>query len=270
MSLENYKPVIGKTYSLFGTAGETQSYFLKVKGLTDKIMHDRGIGDKELLNYIQKISHNRTSLKKAASKKIKESELSSILELLHDSLAEYTPGVEQHLKTEPFHKCLTDNTILSIREQYYLFMIEIELVNRLNKAAFLKCNYKIALLPYCLRSALDDCKAVPDETDYYCKGCLKECYVNKISKLLREHDINPYIWRTIRLKPLMKQLVKKYGSTGIMGVACIVELAGGMRSCMKAGLAVIGMPLNANRCIRWMGDFYENSVNMDELRFLIS
>ena len=268
--MDNYTPVIGKTYTLFGNTRKTQSYYLKIKELADRILDVRKMDEKELLNYIQKVSHNRTSLKKAASKKIKESELSSILELLHDSLAEYTPGVEQHLKTEPFHKCITDNTILSTREQYYLFMIEIELVNRLNKNKFLKCNYKIALLPYCLREALTDCKAVPDETDYYCKGCLKECYMNKISKLLREHDINPYIWRTIRLKSLMKQLVKKYGSPGIMGVACIVELAGGMRSCMKAGLAVIGLPLNANRCIRWMGDFYENSIDLEELKKLIS
>jgi len=211
-----------------------------------------------------------TYLKKATSKKLKGSELSFILELLNDSLSDYTPGVEQHLKTESFHKCITDNTILSTREQYYLFMIEIELTNRLNKTEFLNCNYKIALLPHCLRQDLNNCKAVPDETDYHCKGCLKECYVNKISKLLREHDINPYIWRTIRLKPLLKQLVKKYGSTGIIGIACIVELAGGMRSCMKAGLPVIGLPLNANRCIRWMGDFYENSVDMDKLKLLVS
>ena len=139
--MDNYTPVIGKTYTLFGNTRETQSYYLKIKELADRILDVRKMDEKELLNYIQKVSHNRTSLKKAASKKIKESELSSILELLHDSLAEYTPGVEQHLKTEPFHKCITDNTILSTREQYYLFMIEIELVNRLNKAAFLKCNY---------------------------------------------------------------------------------------------------------------------------------
>jgi hypothetical protein len=268
--LENYKPVIGKTYTLFGNTGETHPYYLKIKELTDKILHYREMSEKELLTFIQKFSLNRTSLKKATSKKSNSSELSIILEILPDSLADYISGIEQHLKTEPFHKCITDNTILSTREQYYMFMIEIELANRMNKTEFLNCHYKIALLPYCLRKALSDCKAVPDEIDYYCKGCVKDCYVNKISTILREHDIHPYIWQTIRLKPLMKQLKKKYGSTGIMGVACIVELAGGMRTCLKAGLPVIGLPLNANRCIRWMGDFYDNSVDLDELKLLVS
>lgn len=268
--MEGYTPVIGKTYTLFSNTGETQPYYLKIKELSDQILDDRKMGEQELLSYIQKVSRNRTSLKKAASKKSHGTELSSMIKLLNNSLANYTPGVEQHLKIEPFHRCITDNTILSTREQYYLFMIEIELVNRLNKKNFLKSEYKIALLPYCLREALSECKAVPDEIDYYCKGCMKDCYVNKISALLRENDIHPYIWRTIRLKSLIKQMVKKYNSTGIMGIACIVELAEGMRSCMKAELPVIGLPLNANRCIRWMGDFYENSVDMEELKFLVS
>jgi hypothetical protein len=43
-----------------------------------------------------------------------------------------------------------------------------------------------------------------------------------------------------------------------------------MKSCRKAGIPVVGIPLNANRCIRWMGDFYENSVDLEELKLLIT
>jgi len=72
------------------------------------------------------------------------------------------------------------------------------------------------------------------------------------------------------LKSLLSQLVQKYHDVGVMGIACIVELTMGMRSCQKADLPVIGLPLNANRCIRLMGDFYENSVDLEELKLLIS
>lgn len=37
-----------------------------------------------------------------------------------------------------------------------------------------------------------------------------------------------------------------------MEIACIVELANGMKSCRKARIPVVGIPLNANRCIHWM------------------
>jgi hypothetical protein len=268
--MDDYRPVIGKTYTLFGNWGETHAYYLQIKELTNYILNTCKIAEKDLLYYLSKIDHNRTLLKKTGCINPKDHKLSSIIRLAHQYLAGYTPGVEQHIKTEPVHKCITDNSILSTREQYYLFMIEIELTNRLNKSDFINCNYKIALLPYCLREMLSDCKSVTDEIDYYCIGCSRSCYINKISTILKEYDIHPYIWRTSRLKSLVRKLTLKYGSVGIMGIACIVELANGMRSCRKAGIPVVGIPLNANRCIRWMGDFYENSVDLDELKLLVT
>jgi hypothetical protein len=268
--MNDYNPVIGKTYSLFGNCRETQAYYNKIRELTNNILDIYQFDQKSLLAYLIKIDRNRISLRKAKSLSSKENKLSNILELLHKTLADYSPGVEQHLKTEPVYKCITDYSILSTREQYYLFMIEIELTNRLNKLKFLNCNYKIALLPYCLRKKLDECKSVADEIDYYCIHCSKNCYISKISTILKKHDIHPYIWMSSRLKSLIRNLVEKYGSIGVMGIACIVELANGMKSCRKAGIPVVGIPLNANRCIRWMGDFYENSVDMEDLKLLIT
>ena len=149
-------------------------------------------------------------------------------------------------------------------------MIEFELVNRINNESFLKSNYRIALLPYCLRETQAECKAKPDEIDFVCKGCLKTCQINKLSRLLRENDVEPYIWKTAKLKPLFRKLIKQHGNIGVMGIACIVELAWGMRLCMKAGLPVVGIPLNANRCARWMDGFYETSVDLEAIGKLLS
>ena len=268
--MDDYNPVIGKTYTLFGNSRETRSYYYKIKEVIDKILKEQSIVEKDLLDRLTKIDRKRTKLEKARREKVNEKDLSSILKLLHETFADHTPGVEQHLKTEPLHKCITDNSILSSREQYYLFMTEIELTNRKNKQDFLNCNYKIALLPYCLREMLSNCKSVTDEIDYFCVGCSKNCYINKISTILKKHDIHPYIWMSGRLKSMVRKLIEKYGRTGVMGIACIVELANGMRSCRKEGIPVIGIPLNANRCIRWMGDFYENSVDLEQLKLLVT
>ena len=59
-------------------------------------------------------------------------------------------------------------------------------------------------------------------------------------------------------------------SIGILGIACIPELVWGMRMCMRLGNPVVGMPLDANRCVRWMGKFHENSVNLEKLNDLLS
>jgi hypothetical protein len=57
---------------------------------------------------------------------------------------------------------------------------------------------------------------------------------------------------------------------GVLGIACIPELTFGMRLCRKHNVPVIGIPLDANRCRRWMGDFYENSVNTIRLEKMLT
>jgi hypothetical protein len=74
----------------------------------------------------------------------------------------------------------------------------------------------------------------------------------------------------INLKNLFRQLLKKYGSIGVLGVACIPELINGMRRCIKYGIPVVRIPLNANRCRRWMGDYHENSFSLERLEDLVA
>jgi hypothetical protein len=50
----------------------------------------------------------------------------------------------------------------------------------------------------------------------------------------------------------------------------IRELTFGMRCCRSKGILVVGIPLDANRCIRWFGEFFPYSVDIDELERLVS
>jgi hypothetical protein len=75
---------------------------------------------------------------------------------------------------------------------------------------------------------------------------------------------------TAEMKTLIKKNRIENNSIGILGIACIPELINGMRSCSKANVPVIGIPLDANRCARWFGEFYPNSVNLKILYKLIS
>jgi hypothetical protein len=89
--------------------------------------------------------------------------------------------------------------------------------------------------------------------------------VNAVSTLLREHSIEPYIWMQTNLKSLFRKLMEEEGGLGVMGIACVPELVHGMRMCVKLGIPVVGVPLNANRCARWMGVFRPTSVEMEEV-----
>lgn len=198
------------------------------------------------------------------------SALTDMLELIDHELFEYVPGLQQHLKEVSLVKFLRDREMLISKEQYYLYMIEFELVNRVHKKEFMDVDFRIALLPYCLKESQSNCKASPDEIDYICRGCLKTCAINKLGKILKDHGINPYILSRGRLKSMFQKLHKKNGSIGVFGVACVVELIQGMRFCMEAKLPVMGIPLNANRCPRWMGDFLDTSVDLSAIKNLLN
>jgi hypothetical protein len=215
--LEDYKPIYGKTYSLFGQETNTELFYRKIKALTDEIISQLSLPEARALEYIQRLSRNQRKLKAAAAKSAGYSTLTDMLHRIDPELAEYLPGLRQH---------------------------------------------RIALLPYCLKETQIRCKASPDEIDFVCRGCLKTCAISKLSNVLRDSGINPYILSRGSLKSIFSKLLKKHGSIGVLGVACLVELIQGMRFCMKAKLPVMGIPLNANRCPRWMGRFLDTSVDL--------
>jgi len=261
-----YKPISGKTFGLFGEESSTQPYFSRVRSITDELLQHYSFSESQLLEYIQ----NASRMKLRYSRRRITGQINRLLNRLHDSLSIYTPGADDHLRSTPVYKYVTDKAIATSRSQYHLYMIEFELVNRIHKESFQATNYKIGLLPYCLSETQASCKAEPDEIDTVCKKCIKTCYINLASRSLEENNIHPYILSRGNLKPLFRKLTKKHGTIGVLGIACIAELAAGMRLCMKAGLPVIGTPLNANCCPRWMDEFYETSVDLEELSSLIS
>ena len=72
------------------------------------------------------------------------------------------------------------------------------------------------------------------------------------------------------MKQLARYTFKEKKTFGVLGIACIPELISGMRNCRENNIAVLGLPLNANRCIRWFGEFFPNNIDLTELEILVS
>lgn len=257
--------VFGRTYSLYGTSESSLHFYELIQQLLNDCLAVQP-NEAELLKTIQNASKKPFSLLKI---KKKNPELSKVISNLRVSLAAYITDLEEHLSSLSLKKRL--DKVLSTNEyQYYLYMIEIALVNRIYKDEFIKCERKIALLPHCLRDLSRKCMSEPSGMDYICKACSKNCYVNSASKILKDFDIEPYIWLTASQRKLFKKETENRTSLGVLGIACIPELVQGMRMCIKKNLPVVGIPLDANRCARWMGEFHPNTVNLQKLRELIS
>jgi hypothetical protein len=257
----------GQTYTLYDHSGNTNEFYYRLKNLTDSLLKEFG-DEQNLLDLIQNVSRKKYFLKRLLENYNDKNNIYHILKLSQECLSIYTEPVVNHLKTLSFRERF-NKTISTFREQYYLYMIEIELTNRIFKTKFNSSEVKLAFLPHCLHDLSKDCLAIVEDVDYVCKECSKRCKINALSKLLKSFGIIPYIWREANLKSLFRKLQSNNKSVGVLGVACIVELVNGMRLCQKFQVPVVGIPLNANRCARWMGEFHDTSINMKKVARLI-
>jgi len=257
----SYTPVAGKTYSLFGNALSTDPYYDRVRRLADEILRIVP-GEESLLTLIRKTGGRKRLLAKAA-RRADGTAISAVLRMLSPALTPYTTNVRTHLKGLSVRSVM-DPRLRTTEEQHHLHMLEIELANRVHRDRFLRSGFRIALLPHCLRDFRRDCESIPGDLDAVCAGCSETCFLHRVSVLLREAGVHPYIWRNAELGSLFRRLEGK-GDFGVLGIACVPELAWGMRACMERKIPVLGIPLDANRCMRWLGRLEETSISLERL-----
>jgi hypothetical protein len=261
-----YTPVQGKTYSLFAEGDASEGYSVVIKSLADAFLQ-RCPDAKRLLGLIQKAG-KRPYLVSLTTSKADRQTLQFVRETLRKSLSIYTRNVAEHLRSLPLAR-RTDPTLTTTEEQYHLYMLEIELVNRIYRAEFKGAKYKFALLAHCLRDFRPDCRSVKGDIEAVCQGCTEDCLIHLGSVLLENYGIKPYISVEMDQERLFKKLKQEHPSLGALGIACIPELAMGMRLCLRSGIPPVGIPLNANRCARWMSQAYETSFNLEQLEELL-
>jgi hypothetical protein len=265
--MSDYSPVNGKTYSLFGKSASTLEYYETVRLLADKIL-EKEPDIRESVETINRYSSKKKYLQNILKSNKTSTPISKLIQLINPYLKKYTENTEEHLRTLPISK-IWDRRLATSMEQYHLYMVEIELTNRLFADDFIKADKKIALLPYCLQDFSVNCKSEKNGFDYQCRHCSQECYQNGASSILKKHNIEPYIWMGGNMKQLAKYTLKERRTFAVLGIACIPELMWGMRNCRKNNIPVIGLPLNANRCVRWFGEFFHNSIDLKELGRLV-
>jgi hypothetical protein len=257
-----YTPVQGKTYSLFAEGDDSEYYYTEIKRLAD-VSLQRCPDEKRLLGLIRKVGERPFLLDKKATRADRET-LEFVRETLKRSLSKYTQNVSNHLKSLPLAKRM-DSTLVTTEEQYHLYMLEIELVNRIYKEQFKRSEYKFALMAHCLRDFRPECQSVKSDIEAVCRGCTDDCFIRLGSGLLEKYGIKPYISVEMDQEKLFRKLKHEHPSIGALGIACIPELAMGMRLCISIGIPPVGIPLNANRCARWMSQAYETSFNLEQL-----
>lgn len=268
MALRNKDSVLyGKTYSLYGEDSDTERYYSTVKTVIDGLLLRCPQG-KQLLRHVRYASSARSLIRRRFPKDIDPGLIASVRQAAESSLSTYTIGVTRHLKTLTYAQ-RSDPTLSTKAWQYHLYMLEIELVNRVYRRQFNASRYKFALIAHCLRDFRPECRSVSGEMESVCTGCTSDCYINLGSILFKRFGIEPFISVTMDLEGLFRRIKAGHKSAGALGIACVPELVNGMRLCIDLGIPPVGVPLDANRCARWMGSARETSFTMRALNKLL-
>jgi hypothetical protein len=193
--------IIGKTYSLYGDQNTSDYFYSDLSEVTDFILKELN-GEPDLIDYLRKKSGSKRTLKKESRINAGKTLIDNILHSIEDSLSKYFTDIDAHLKNLTLAEKF-ESTLTTSREQYLLYMIEIELVNRLNKEKFNSSETRYAFLPHCLHDLDKECLSASDGTDYVCKGCSKNCSINSVNKLFKLRNIKAYIWREADLKKFL-------------------------------------------------------------------
>lgn len=260
------RPLQGKTYSLFGESAGTEGYYLTVRELLGRLLAECP-DEKRLLRHLQRAGDG-SLMKRLRAKDVDRGLVSFIKKTVGNGLSVYTPGVRSHLRGLSLARRF-DETLATKEGQYHLFMLEIELLNRMCRGAFKAAEYRFALLPHCLRDFRPGCKAAPGDIEEVCQGCTRGCFINLGSRLMEKYGIRAYISVEMDQEGLFKKLKAAHPSIGALGIACVPELARGMRLCLRLGIPAVGVPLDANRCARWMKEARESSFSMEEFEALL-
>ncbi len=255
----------GRTYTLTDHAGSSSGYYNRISRVADKCIEDNG-GAGALLGRLRRASGRKTLLQKLFGTSGKKNSIASVI--AHD-LAGYTTDAAHHLSTLSISDRM-DPTISTPEEDYHLNMLEIEVANRVNVETFKGSTCKMALIAHCLRDFREGCIAEPGDIESICRYCNRECFVNRGGRILEKYGIEPYISTTMDHKKLFSELKKRHPDMGALGIACIPELVEGMRLCNRLGIPAVGIPLDVNRCARWLGKTQESLFNVRALEELLS
>ncbi len=263
----DYTPVAGRTYSLFAGSSATTGYYDRISVLADYFIQKFGSAE-EVLGITGKFRNSRKKLRRWVKGPDHEG-MAGIIQKLSVELSSYTHPAQDFLHSLHWIEKFRDHRLSTTEEQYHCTMLEVELVNRINKRRFGKADKKIALLPHCLRDLSKHCRSEKEGFDVVCKGCSGNCFIHALNDLFKKYQVEPYIWMEGSFRKLYFDLKKKDQVLGIFGIACLAELKAGMEKCLKYGIPALGIPLDANRCARWTDDFYPNSVNLEEIERLL-
>ncbi len=154
------------------------------------------------------------------------------------------------------------------KEKYLLEIVAFKIYDELNREAFNKTDKTLIVLPDCLSLHNPDCEK--KETSYgdVCMSCTNSCRAFQVVELAKKYNAEVTFSKR-KLSEQIEHYVKEMGDVGVIGIACIMMLANGMRTAMDEGVPTRGVLLSFTGCEHWNEEPFASGFQLSWLKSIL-
>lgn len=186
-------------------------------------------------------------------------------ELAEKTLWKYTRDVYSFLEKRKQNKSKREDVIFCGKSeiQYYFNMVSAEIMNKVYRDEYNKCNDKYIFVPGCMKQTNKECCSIITMKGLKCQSCTPSCNINKLTKFAKQYNMHVFI---IPHESSMFKLQNYEGKKGLIGIACVLNLMSGGWKALRLGYVPQCVVLDYCGCkAHWQKKEVMTSINMDML-----
>ncbi len=178
----------------------------------------------------------------------------------------YTSPVDEFINKKATFYHNREDCIFCTRPpiEYHLNIVCAEILNRSFRKDFDTTTKKIVLLPTCMRNNRNVCKATSG-ADKKCQKCSNDCTIGQVTRLCEKYDVETrLIPHSSDFSDTLK-LWQNKPATGLVGIACILNLLKGGYEMRKLAIPSQCVFLDWAGCKHWTQNGIPTNININRL-----
>ncbi|MBP8082887.1 MAG: DUF116 domain-containing protein [Spirochaetes bacterium] len=186
--------------------------------------------------------------------------------------SKYLNNTDVFLKDSETHYRYRENYFFINRRpnEYVMNMIGAEILNRNMKKDFAAKKHKAILLPTCMRNEENICRAESDGKELVCASCSDSCNIGIVSTAMKKYSVTVYL--IPHSSDFSRFLIKWKNNkdTGLVGVACVLNLLTGGYEMKRLKITSQCVFLNYCGCQKhWSKNGIRTEINIERLTEII-
>lgn len=162
-----------------------------------------------------------------------------------------------------------DHELRRTPKQFYLLeAINYRVYDKHNRKLFNATGDTLIILPDCLSLHNPDCEKTDGKWGDECMECTPECQTYQVAQLAAGYGAQVFYSKR-KLGEQLTHYKDRRRNLGVIGVACLLMLADGMRTAMDLGLPVRGVPLDFCGCDHWNDTPFASEFPMKRLEAIL-